>query len=368
MRKIRIAMITNDLNIHGISNVIMSYCRGLDPKKFKLTVIAGTPIDEYYVSEFEKHGVELIEFPSRKNDTKAYYKALFKELSGSKYDICHVHGNSAMITPELFIAFVTGVKVRIAHSHNSTCDHKIMHRILLPFFRMLHNYGFACSTLAGNWVFKKDRFYVIPNGFDVHRFRFDAQMRSDMRKKLGLKDEFIIGHVGRFNEQKNHPFILRMFELVAKENKDAYLLLIGAGPDYEKVKELIDKHSAKERIILYGETTCTEEVYNAMDMFVFPSKWEGLGIVMLEAQIAGLPCVASDAVPEDAALDSTVHFLPIKENDEKVWADIILNEKIRTDKERSVYFDEHSEEISRFDIKENSLEIARLYEEFFERS
>ena len=350
-------MIMNDFNMNGISMVVLNYCRHIDKDKYDVTILTGAPVAAPNAEECERLGITVKTLPSRKQSSAAFYKALFKELSGKKYDIAHVHGNSAMITPELFLAFVKGIKVRIAHSHNSTCDHMKMHKLLHPFFNLFHNHGFACSTLAGNWLFPGKSFDVIPNGFKVERFPFSAGLREKTRLSLGLSDKFVIGHVGRFNNQKNHPFLLEVFEKAAGENENACLLLVGSGPDYDKIKGMIDVHPFKERIILYGETAATEEVYNAMDIFVFPSKYEGLGIVLLEAQINGLPCVTSDVVPPEAILSETVCALPLDAG-AAVWKDKILS---MYEEDRAGVYTRNYDKFQQYNIQKNVRDLEAIY-------
>lgn len=325
-RKIKIAMILNNLDLNGISSVVMNYCTNIDLNQFSIDILAGSPINLNYKHTCETLGILIKELPSRKASSKMYYNALFKELKYNSYDIAHIHGNSATITIELFLAWINGIKVRIAHSHNSTCNHMKVHKALLPLFNKLYTHGFACSTLAGDWLFKNKKYYVIPNGFDTTRFYFNSEYRKTIRKQLNLDDNsFLIGHVGRFNEQKNHPFLLKVFKQVAEKNSNAYLILVGNGPDFDKINELINQHPYKNRIIVYGETTETEKVYSAMDIFVFPSKYEGLGIVALEAQISGLPCCVSTAVPKDIIISDNVDFISIEDNAISLWCNKILS-------------------------------------------
>ena len=357
MKKIRIAMIMIDFNMNGISMVVLNYCRHIDRNNFDVTIITGAPVAQPNAEECERLGINVKILPSRKESSAKFYLALFKEISRKKYDIVHVHGNSAMITPELFISFVKRVKVRIAHSHNSTCDHMKMHKLLLPFFNMFHNHGFACSSLAGNWLFKNGKFDVIPNGFNVERFRFDPELRTETRRKLGLEDKFIIGHIGRFNNQKNHPFLLDVFEQCAASNKNIHLVLVGNGPDYDKIKALIDKHPYRERIVLYGETSHTEEVYNAMDVFVFPSKYEGLGIVLLEAQISGLPCVTSDVVPPEAIISENTAALSLDAGAAE-WSRRILS---MCENNREEVYARNSDAIQKYNITKNVRDLENIY-------
>ena len=356
-------MIVNDFNMNGISMVVLNYCRHIDKDKFNITIITGSPVAQSNIDECTRLGIEVKILPSRKANSIKFYLDLFKEVSRKKYDIVHVHGNSAMITPELFISFIKGVKVRIAHSHSTTCDHIRIHKLLLPFFNIFYNHGFACSSFAGNWLFKNGRFDVIPNGFDVEKFRFNSEIRTETRKRLGIEDKFIIGHVGRFNKPKNHLFLLEIFEKIAVQNENAVLLLVGNGPDYDKIKKMIDIHPFKERIILYGETSKTEEVYNAMDIFVFPSKHEGLGIVLLEAHICGLPCVTSDVVPPEAIISQNTASLSIDDSLDE-WSKKILS---MCENNRNEVYNRDYDGIQKYDIIKNVKDLERIYTQLYSK-
>lgn len=362
--KIRVAMVTNDLIMNGISSMIMSYCSNLNKDKFQISILAGEPVHEYYENLCTELGVHVVMLPARKSSALPYYKALYKELSSKKYDIVHIHGNSATVSVELALAWIKGIKIRIVHSHNSTCKNIKVHKMLLPIFKRLYTHGFACGSLAGQWLFGDREFYVIPNGFDTASFKYDSDTRENVRKKLGVEDGFIIGHVGRFNDQKNHPFLLHIFEKVAQRDSEARLLLVGTGPDYESVRQLIQSHPYKERIIDYGETSQVKELYQAMDVFVLPSKYEGLPIVLLEAQMSGLPCVVSDVITSEAALGDHISFLSLQDSLER-WADIIENAR---DTERMVFYERHWEQIKKYDIRQNAANMGKLYERFYRDS
>ena len=233
-------MLVNDMNINGISMVIMNYCKNLDKSKFDISVISGTPINDFYKSQCREFNIKLYELPARKQKKLKYFQALYRVLK-QKFDIVHVHGNSATISIELLIAKICGVKVRIAHSHNTTCDHIKIHKLLWPLFRQVYTHGLACGQQAGKWMFHNGKFYVLPNAFETANFIYDNEARQRIRNELKLDNKYVIGHIGRFNNQKNHPFLLRIFTEIAKKREDAYLLLVGNGPDFEEVQKLISK-------------------------------------------------------------------------------------------------------------------------------
>lgn len=363
MDKVRVAMIANYLVKNGISNVIMNYCINLDKSKADITIIVGTPVEPYYRELCKKNNIGLIELPSRKKDTVSYYMALFKEFSASKYDIVHVHGNSATITAELLIARLKGIKIRIAHCHNSTCDNIKIHKALLPIFNRMYTYGYACSSLAGDWLFGQDKYDILPNCFDTKKFLFNAAKREQIRKELCLEGKFVIGTVARFNDQKNHPYLLKIFESVAREREDAYLFLVGGGPNLGEIKKQIAEHPYKDRIIYYGETNRVEDIYNIFDVFVLPTKFEGLGIVFIEAQINGLPVVTSNKVPPEVNIGNRTRFIAISENNIEEWKNAIFNAEII---DRTEFFYKHEDEISVYDIKNNAGFLLECYEKMMQ--
>ena len=315
-------------------------------------------VAQIYRDECKKYEIELIELPSRHQNPIEHYRELKRSISCKHYDIIHVHGNSSLMAIELFIAKQAGIKVRIAHSHNSVCPNMTLHNILNLYFRKLYTHALACGTLAGDWLFGKGNFQVIPNGFNTEKFYFDPLARDLIRKKLGLENKIVIGHVGRFNFQKNHQYLIKIFEKIAASKTDVYLLLIGIGPDYEKIEEIISKSLYKNRIILYGETREVGAIYSAMDVFVLPSRYEGLPVVLLEAQISGLPCVVSDKVTREVDFGD-IRWESIDDVPE-VWGKAILDQ-VSKPINRLNYYSSHKEWIRKYDIENTVKQLERIY-------
>lgn len=356
---IKLAMVVNDLNINGISAVVFNYCTKIDKSKYKVYVFSGEPVNTLYCELAKKHSIEIIKLPERKSNTYVYYAEFFKQLRIVKPDIVHVHGNSATITPELFLAALSGTKIRIAHSHNTTCNNMKAHKLLYPFFSLLCNERFACGEEAGKWLFHDKKFHVIPNGFDVTRFEFDVEARRKYREELGFgEDDRIIGHVGRYNAQKNHPFLLKVFRGIAQKDNHAHLMLIGNGPDFDDIMKLIEEHPYKNRIHVLGERNDINKLYSAMDVFVLPSKHEGLVIALLEAQINGVHSVGSDLIPREVTISDNVEFLPL---DEKQWVDAVLKvcKEGRSISKNAV----KNPNIKKYNINENVKLLEKIYKD-----
>lgn len=358
-KRIKVAMITNSMSINGISAVIMNYCRNLDRSRFQISILAGEPIDSVYADECERNEIEMITLPPRKQDTYHYYRALYHILWKNEFDIVHIHCNSATVTPELLIAWLCGVKIRIAHSHNTTCSNMKIHRAMYPLFRRLYTNGLACGQMAGEWLFRDKKFEVLPNGFQTENFSFDAAERESIRSELHIGHSLVIGHIGRFNGQKNQPYLLRVFEKVAEKRTDAVLLLVGTGPDFEATRAIAEKSRYKDRIILYGTTQNPRAMYSAMDVFVLPSRYEGLPVVLLEAQITGLPCIVSDRVTKEMDFGS-ICWESI-DADPEIWAEKILGTQLLREVDREAYRQAHQNQIAAYDIKSTAKQLDRIY-------
>lgn len=358
--KIKIAIITSNLELNGISSVIMNYCRAIDKKQFEISIFAGKEINDDYRDECNNLGIEIVELPSKRKNKLKYYWNLLIKVKRNKYDIYHVNGNSAIMAIDLLIAYIKGIKVRIAHSHSSTCKNMTIHKLLLPLFKKLYTKAFACSKLAGRWIFNENEFTVIQNGIDIATFKFNIKSRNIIRHKLNVKDdEILVGHIGRINYQKNQEFLINTFEKIAEKNSKVKLLIVGDGPEYQKIKEIVGKSQFSNRVILYGESNNPENFYMAMDIFAFPSKSEGLGIVLIEAQVSGLKCIVSDKVPDDVIITDNIKKIPLEIN---LWRDEIL-------KYNNTYIDERkydnisNNQIRNYDLNENVKRLEKIYKE-----
>lgn len=358
--KINVAMVTNHFGITGIGTVMMNYCKALDKEKFDITILAGEPIADLYKNECEMFGVQLIALPSRHQKSLGHYFSLWRELRKRKFDIVHIHGSSSMMAIELFIAKIAGIKFRIAHSHSCQCSNMKLQNILNPYLKKLYTVSIACSDVAGDWLFGKDNYTILPNGFDTTRFIFSEQKRNRIRKELQLENKLVLGHIGRFNETKNQKYLLEIFKEIAERDKDAWLLLVGTGPDFDMISKLVNNHQFSQRIILYGESEDVSALYSSMDIFLFPSLYEGLGLVAVEAQISGLPCIVSDKVPRIVKVWDYVSFLPIENESRKYWIEQIVKYKKCLPNRIDVY-QRNKNIIQKFDILSCAKALEKIY-------
>ena len=251
-------------------------------------------------------------------------------IKNEKYRIVHVHGNSAMVAPELIAAKMGGAEVRIAHSHNVTCNHPGLDRLFHPVFSMFYTHALACSVEAGQWMFKKSPFIVMKNGISVSKYFFDPEERKKVRQKLGIKNELVIGHIGCFNYQKNQDRLISILKKIIVYRTGVKLLFVGAGEDRERIEKLAKSQNLSEYCIFYGVSDEVEKLLAAMDVFVFPSRFEGLGIVLIEAQASGLSCIVSTNVPKEVNVTGTLKYISLEADNVK-WVDAITESGLSAD-------------------------------------
>lgn len=263
----------------------------------------------------------------------SYYHNLKKLLESEKYDCVHIHGDVSYLLYILGKASQdAGVNRIIFHSHAAGVDgrsRKIKRALHFAFRSKLKKIGTdfaACSDMAAEWMFpnvKKECVYYIKNGVDWNKFRFNNDTRENERKKLGVTNEFILGHVGRFAYQKNHKFLIDVYCKFQERHPDSKLLLIGEGPLQDQVREYAGTKNNKN-IIFYGTSRNVNDLMQAMDVFTLPSWFEGLPIVGVEAQTSGLPVIFSDKITRQAAILDTTEFAPVdSEKDINIWVKLL---------------------------------------------
>lgn len=333
---IRIAQIMGKMENGGVEAVVMNYWRNIDKSRFRFDFIVDNDSSIPQKEEIEALGGRVITVPPYQK-ANAYISALTRILKENNYKIVHSHMNTLSVF-SLLAARRAGVPVRIAHNHSTAGkgEHKknVLKYMLRPFARVNATHCAACSEYAGDWLFGKGsvargEVTVFNNAIDLNRFRFNPETRDRVRKALGLENAFVVGHVGRFCFQKNHEFLVDIFEKIHNQRAEARLLLIGEGSLVDSVREKIAAKKLSESTIFLGNRCDVNELYSAMDVFVLPSRYEGLPVVGVEAQAAGLPCVLSDAVTRETIMQSTTKMVALHEGAEKWCSEILATEGVR---------------------------------------
>ena len=301
---IRVAHVIGKWVGGGVEAVVMNYYRHIDHNKIQFDFICDDDSTNIPYDQIEKLGGKVILVPPYQKAIK-YHKTLKKVLKNGNYKIVHSHINVLSVF-SLFAAKCAKVPVRIAHSHSTTNKKEwkknLLKQTLRPFSKLFATDYFCCSELAGRWLFgnktyNKGKVYLLNNAIDLDKFKYDEKIRIQKRKELNIKnDTLVIGHIGRFVAQKNHTFLIDIFNEVHKQNSNSILLLAGQGPLMNEMKDKVNNLGLSESVKFLGQRNDVNELYQAFDVFLLPSLYEGLGMVLIEAQCASLPCVASTEV------------------------------------------------------------------------
>ena len=347
---------------NGISSIILNTSLWMNRAGIELDFAASGNSDAYYVEKFKQMGTSLYTF-NKANPVK-YIASLFHLMRNRKYDIVHVHGNSAMMTPVLIAALLAGIPVRIVHSHNTQTNHPIMHRLLYPLFSSLYTQAVACGHKAGEWLFHKKPFVVLNNGIDMTKYKFCAAKRARMREEYRCADDTVYIHVGRFNANKNHVFLINVFDDLLRIKPNSKLILVGTGDLYNIIVRCIKEKKLMQHIICVGETDRVAELLMMADCFVLPSVCEGLPVVLIEAQASGLPCYVSDHVPIESDKTNSLKFLEINTvQDIHTWVQNLSQVSAETDAKRMVKSQTNIELLQRagYDIRQVAKRLRDLY-------
>lgn len=337
---IRVLQIGMTKNIGGLETYLMQQFVHLDKNKVIYDFVNITSEDEIvFKNKILQAGSHIYGVRSRHSNPIRHYWQWIKLLHNiaGEYKAIVLNSNSITYVFPIFIARFFGIPMRIMHSHNSGFEQKIgfFKKIIITINRQLLKWGasnyFACSKLAGRWMFgDKIPFTVIPNAIDCNKFRFNSDVRKELRKSLDIEDKFVIGHVGRFTYQKNHDFLIEIFYEIHKINPQAVLLLIGdvvENKSYYKIaKQKVQQYGLVKCVKFLGMRSDVPLLMQAMDCFLLPSRFEGLPVVGIEAQAAGLPCFFSDTITREVGITDLADFIPLDKSTQQ-WAQIINQKK-----------------------------------------
>lgn len=357
---IRVLQIGMHDKIGGVETYLMNYYRNIDRSKVQFDFI-NTYDNLCFGSEILKLGGNIYNLPSEKSNPYKYFKQLKNIMK--KYKIIHINMLSAANILPVMAAKAAGVKHIIVHSHNSNTPSGVLRKVLDKLNRnyLMKNATefWACSRLAGEWLFglsicSGNKFKLIYNAVDSSFFNYDMRNRKKIRKELNIDNKFVIGHVGRFCYQKNHDFLIRMFNLYLKTNPDSVLLLIGEGELKSSIKNIVDNFGINDKVLFLGTTNKVYEYLSVFDLFVLPSRFEGLPVVGIEAQAVGINCIFSDLISSELKINDNVVFSPL---DEKIWVDKINCVKSLKLKDNNIH--------NNYDIFKESKKLEKEYFKLF---
>lgn len=359
----RILHVLGTMDRGGTESMLMSHYRYIDRSKMQFDFVVHTKEQCDFEDEIVSLGGRVLRVPRFNLINIFFYKKAWENLFSShpEYKVVHVHHFlvGGIVLP---IASRHHVDVRIIHSHNTKPPIFILkERVMWLFHRNLIKYStlrLACSSDAGEYLFGSTQFEVFHNAIEVSKFRYDSIQRMTTREELGLDDSiFLVGHIGSFRtHQKNHSFLIDVFYEIQKSNKNARLLLVGGGDLMPEIRSKTEYLGIMDKIFFVGVRNDIPALLSAMDVFVFPSFFEGLGIVGIEAQTSGLPCVFSEAIPQEAYVTDTIHRISLKESAKK-WASAVL--EARVSQPREAYADVVSH--SGYNVVSNVEKMEKYY-------
>ena len=327
---IRVLQVVGNMDAGGLETMIMNWYRKIDRDKVQFDFLVHNLKQGFYEEEIKSLGANVYHCTVLDDWNFIKYKKFLTNFfeNHKEYRIVHGH-HSALGAFYLKAAKAAGIPIRISHSHIASFSKSV--RGCAKFF-ITRQYGkyasvhFACSKAAGEYMYGKNgKYIVINNGIDTDKFRFDPEIRDEYRANNELLDKMVLIHVGRFHDQKNHQFLIDVFNAVQKRNEKSVLLLLGVGPLQESIRCKVNGLGLSEKVLFLNNRDDVNCFLSAADVFVFPSLYEGLPLTLVEAQTSGLPVVCSDRITEETKLSENYYSLslnaPVSE-----WADLIIQQ------------------------------------------
>lgn len=358
---IRVLHILGGMNQGGVENFIMNVYRNIDRQEIQFDFLVNR--QGFFDDEIKKLGGNIYFIPSLQKVGQIIYTInldnFFKQHT--EYKIVHSHLNqvSGLILER---ANKANIPVRIAHSHSSQTNKNLIVRLYKNFLgkKILKNatYFLACSDIAAKWLYKEKskEAIIVRNGIEIEKFLYLEEKRKKIRKMLDIEEnDLVIGNIARFVEAKNHTFLIDIFFEYQKKNPNSYLVLVGRGKLKQKIQNKVEKLGIKDKVKFLDVREDTDYLYCSFDCFVLPSLYEGLGIVLIEAQVSGLTCYTSDkVVPKEAKISDNLEYIELSKG-AKYWAEKI-NKSDKRYKNNNI-----SEEYNIHNVVNKLMEIYKKY-------
>lgn len=328
-KNIRVCQVLHGIVGGGSEQVVLNYCSRMHDIHFDL-LFQYEP-NPQILERFNEAGINCIQIPDKIHHPLKHLWTMFRIFRKGDYNVIHSHLDWFMNSYVCFLAILAGVKKRIAHHHQAYHPTNPLLILLCALMRipckLFATHWLACGEAAaingwGKRAFRNGKVTILPNAIDPERFKYNEAARNEIRKKYGIaEDDFVIGHVGRFYPQKNHDFLIDVFSEVHKQDSNAKLLLLGDGPLQDGIRQKVETLGLAKSAIFAGLQKEPAPFYSAMDVFAFPSLWEGLPLTLVEAQYSGLPCVVSKNVTKEVVASLNIKHLHLQE---KMWIESLL--------------------------------------------
>lgn len=360
-----ILIIGNNSIYGGVGHVIKEYCERLYSDNIHFDILYYTECERETEKYLKKINATYFLVPKYSKNPLQFIKYMMNFCKVKKYDLIHCHASTAMLLMYALPIKMINKTPIIYQSHDSGADEStVLHCFFRPLIKVFCTKYLSVSQEAGIWMFRKsgiksEKHILLQNGLDSFDYLFNAKTRKNIRTQLEIGDRFIIGNVGRFEKQKNHKLIIDIFEKIHQLDSQASLLLIGQGSLKVQVQTLVREKNLEDVVIFCDYKKNVSDYYSAMDLFLFPSKHEGMGLVAVEAQLAGLPVVASDNVPKEVKISESFFRLSLSDN-----LDTWVNKIMELKQLGRCTFSKEMFERSGYEINQSVVKLKKIYESF----
>lgn len=327
-RRIKVLHVLGSMNVGGIQMFLMNIFRNINRQKIMFD-FACMNHKNYFQKEIEALGGRVFCIGRHKKIIQ-HKKCLFNLLDENNYDYIHIHSGNAFCVIDSYLIKKHNLDHKVIyHSHNSSSIYPSLHRICRLFITKYNDYYFACSTEAAKWMFPNEivqskNYALITNGIDVEKFLYSEEKKIEVRKEFELEDNFVVGHVGRIANQKNHRFIVEIFAKIVEKRSNAKLVLLGTGPLEEEIRNRVKELGIQQHVLFMGNRDDVERILCGCDVFLFPSLHEGLPLTLIEAQCSGLPCFISDVISDEVKVTPLIQKMSLK-NTADEWAEEVCS-------------------------------------------
>lgn len=349
-KKNRVCQVLHGIVGGGSEQVVLNYCSRMCDIHFDL-LFQYEP-NPQILERFNEAGINCIQIPDKVHHPLKHLWTMFKIFRKGNYDVVHSHLDWYMNSYVCLLAMLAGVKKRIAHHHQAYSKWNLFCSLFRIPCKLFATHWLACGDAAaingwGKSAVAKGKVTILPNAIDPERFKFNENARKEIRVRYGIdENDFVIGHVGRFFPEKNHKFIVGLFDEYSRTHDKCKLLLVGNGPLQAEIQNLVKQKGLEERVAFVGLQKDVVGFYSAMDVLLLPSTREAFPMTLVEAQYNGLPCLVSVAVPKETAITDNVFPLPI--DDVRLWCERLSSLSVACERENPK-------------IKNNKFDIQKCY-------